>query len=198
MYLGLDLSKGSTGWALWDGESPAPRYGHWSLGSEFSSDGRVFAKLHQCLAELHSLMPFEFIFAEEPINAANLAGNTSIDTLRLASGLSAHVHSFKHAYSLRQILEFNVSSWRPPFIGRIHSDDAKREARIAKKAGNKRASARNALKSLTIARCKQLGFTPRTDDEADAIGILTHGCLVRGVTPPWLSDEVLVPALEVA
>lgn len=198
MYLGLDLSKSSTGWALWDGESPAPRFGHWRLGSEFSSDGMVFAKLHQNMADLHSLMPFSFIFAEEPINPGNLAGNTNIKTLRLASGLSAHVHSFGHAYSCRQVLEFNVGAWRPPFIGRINSDAAKKAARDAKKAGDPRASARKDLKALTVARCRQLGFNPRVDDEADAIGILTHGCLARGVTPPWLSDEVLVAELEVA
>ena len=198
MYLGLDLSMSSTGWACWNGESAQPRYGHWVLGSEFTSDGRVFVKLHERLAEQHMIMPFEVIFTEEAINAASLSGHTNIRTLRLASGLAAHVHSFATAYSLRPVMEFNIESWRPPFIGRMHSSDAKREARLARKEGDKRASARGTLKALTIARCKQLGLNPRKDDEADAIGILTHGLLVKGITPPWCADEVLQAVLEVA
>lgn len=198
MYLGLDLSKTSTGWAVWNGEAAAPRFGHWRLGSEYTSDGMVFAALHQNMAGLYTVMPFQFIFAEEAINPANLAGNTNLHTLRLASGLAAHVHSFAHAYSCRQVLEFNVSAWRPPFIGRMNSDAARKAARDAKKAGDPRASARKDLKALTVARCRQLGFAPRCDDEADAIGILTHGCLARGVTPPWCADEVLIAVLEVA
>ena len=42
-----------------------------------------------------------------------------------------------------------------------------------------------------IERCRQFGFTPRKNDEADAIGILTYAILLNGVTPPWLADETL-------
>ena len=197
MYLALDLSKVSTGWAWWDGDTVLPRYGHWQLGSEYTSEGGVFAKLHQNMSDLYRVCRFEHIFAEEPIHPAQLTGATNIRTIRLCAGLAAHVHSFAHAMGCRSVLEFNVESWRPAFVGRIESDDAKRAARQAKKAGDARASARGALKSLTVGRCRQLGMDPRKDDEADAIGILTHGLLVSGITPPWLSDEVLMRPLEV-
>lgn len=197
-YLALDLSKTSTGWAAWSDGWDKPRYGHWVLGSEYTSRGGVFAKLHQNMADLHqALCRFEFLFVEEPISPAQLQGGTTINTLRLASGLAAHAESFAHAMGIRRIQEFNVSSWRPAFIGRIDDAAAKAEARRAKKAGDTRASARDALKALTMARCRQLGMTPRKNDEADAIGILTHGLLVSGITPPWLADEVLKPVLEV-
>src|SRR5437762_2979618 len=125
MYLGLDLSKTCTGWALWDGQSPAPAIGHWELGSTFTSDGGVFRKLHEELAALHMVMGFSFIFTEEAINPNSLNGHTNIHTLSLASGLAAHVHSFASAYSLPVPPEINIESWRPPFIGRVHSDYAK-------------------------------------------------------------------------
>lgn len=190
-YLSLDLSKSSTGWCWWDGEAARPVYGHWVLGSEFSSPGQVFAKLHRHMAEHYALMPFEGVFVEPPINPAQLQGHTTIQTIRLAIGLAAHVESFVHAYPCRWLHECNVDSWRPDFIGRVEDAAAKAAARRAKNAGDARASARDTLKELTMARCRQLGFTPRKNDEADAIGIMTYGLLVRNITPPWLNDEVL-------
>lgn len=190
-YLALDLSKTATGWALWAPEWDVPRYGHWVLGSEYTSRGGVFGKLHRNLADLYAVCPFEGVFVEEPINPSQLQGYTTIQTLRLAIGLSAHVESFVEAYPCRWLQEVNISNWRRDFIGQVENDAAKSAARRARKAGDGRASARGTLKDLTMARCRQLGFSPRKDDEADAIGILTYGLLTRSVTPPWLSDEVL-------
>lgn len=191
-YLALDLSKTSTGWCAWSEGWEKPRYGHWVLGSEYTSRGGVFAKLHQNMMDLHTVIcPIEYLFAEEPINPAQLQGGTTINTLRLASGLSAHAESFAHALGVRRFQEFNISSWRGDFIGKISSNEAKANARRAKKAGDQRASARGELKALTMERCRQLGLSPRKDDEADSIGILTYGLLVSGVTPPWLLEETL-------
>lgn len=193
--LSLDLSKSSTGWAWWNGspESTA-RFGSWTLGSDYTTNGQTFAKLQSCMVDLFEVMPFEWIFVEPPIVPAQLQGNTTIHTIRLATGLMAHVESFAHAYrpvGVRGILEVNVESWRPDFIGKIENAEAKAEARRAKKAGNARASARDTLKALTMARCRQLGFAPRKNDEADAIGILTYGLLAKSVTPPWIANETL-------
>lgn len=195
--LALDLSKSRTGWAHWSGGETRARFGHWVLGSEFSSDGMVFAKLHQCLAELHILMPFWRVVIEEPINPAHLSGFTTIQTIRLLSGIAAHVHSFAHAYALPSVIEISVSSWRPDFIGRIDNAEAKARARRAKKAGNAKASATDELKRLTMERCRQLGFKPRCHDEADALGLLTYAILLRGETPPWLAGEVLRQPLAI-
>lgn len=197
-FVALDLSKTSTGWAAWRAGWEKPRYGHWVLGSEYTSRGAVFAKLHQNMSDLHRVIcPIEYLFVEEPISPAQLQGGTTINTLRIASGLAAHAESFAHAMGVRRIQEFNVSSWRPDFIGKVHDTEAKARARRAKKAGDARASARGELKALTIERCRQLGLTPRKDDEADAIGILTYGMLISGEMPPWLASEVLRAPLEV-
>ena len=127
-FVALDLSKSSTGWAAWREGWEKPRYGAWVLGSEWTSRGGVFAKLHQNLSELHQIIcPIEYLFAEEPISPAQLQGGTTINTLRLASGLAAHAESWAHAmrdHGCRPLQEFNVSSWRPAFIGRI-ADSAK-------------------------------------------------------------------------
>lgn len=195
-YLALDLSKTSTGFAVWSPGEDKPRYGRWRLGSEYTPDGQTFAALHGNMADLHSFCPFDTIFIETPISPAQLQGNTTIQIIRLLGGIAAHAHSFAHAYGCR-IQEINVASWRADFVGRILTSDASARARRAKKDGDKRASARGELKALTVARCQQFGFNPRSDDEADAIGILTYGCEARGVAVPWRANEVLQAPLSI-
>jgi len=187
--IALDLSKRSTGWAVWMGDDTPPRYGSWELGSEYTGRGQTYAKLHANLLDLRAVSRFEALFFEEPLNPNKLKGQTNIDTLRVLSGLAAHAESFGHAMELRMVQAINVDSWRPAFIGRVNSSEAKRRARAAGK------SATDSLKSLTIERCRQLGFNPRNTDEADALGILDYCVASRGVTPPWRAEEVLRPML---
>jgi hypothetical protein len=173
-WLALDLSKRSTGWAFWNGKpDQTARFGSWVLGSEYTSKGATYIKLHSNLAEMFQIMPFDRMFFEEPIHPAQLQGGTNIESLRVLSGVAAHAESFAAATGCRS-QGINVSSWRGDFIG-----------------PQKRGTKRPVLKELTMLRCQQLGFSPRKDDEADAIGLLTYGILLNGVTPPWLANEVL-------
>ena len=195
-FAGFDLSKSSTGWCVWEKGWEKPVYGSVQLGSSFTSRGQTFIKLHTVMSDLHAtLTPFEFLFMEAPINHMMVnkggASNTTAENVRVALGLAAHCESFGHAVGSRRILEYTPESWRPSYIGRIESSAAKAEASRAKKAGDRKASARDTLKALTVARCRQLGLNPKNDDEADAIGILTYGILSSGEQPPWLTDEVL-------
>ncbi|PTR06418.1 MULTISPECIES: hypothetical protein [unclassified Novosphingobium] len=187
--LALDLSKRGTGWAVWIEGTDAPRYGSWVLGSEFTTRGQTYAKLHANLLDLRALCRFEHLYFEEPISPAQLSGHTNIDTLRVLSGLAAHAESFAHAMGLRTAQAINVSSWRGDFIGRIAASDARKRAKAANR------SASDSLKALTIERCRHLGFKPRTNDEADALGLLDYACGLRGLTPPWRQNEVLRPML---
>lgn len=187
--IALDLSKRSTGWAVWMGDDTAPRYGSWELGSEYTGRGQTYAKLHANLLDLRAVSRFEALYFEEPLNPNKLKGQTNIDTLRVLSGLAAHAESFGHAMELRIVQGINVDSWRPAFIGRVNSSEAKRRAKAAGK------SATDSLKALTMERCRLLGFHPRNTDEADALGILDYCAGLRGVVPPWRADEVLQPML---
>lgn len=168
--LSLDLSKHSTGWAIWARGSDRPRFGHWQLGSEFTSDGQTYAKLHQNLSDLYSVQRFDALYYERPLNQSDLQGHTNIDTLRVLTGLAAHAESFAYAMGLSLCMSIHQASWRKSFIG-------------SQKRGTKRVT----LKSLTMDRCRDLGLSPTRDDEADALGILAHGCSLNGIRPPWLS-----------
>jgi hypothetical protein len=91
-----------------------------------------------------------------------------------------------------------VSNWRKDFIGNDLVKDALAAARAKRKLTGK-GSARDKLKALTMARCRQLGFSPRFPDEADAIGIADFSIdFHEHIIPPWRSDEVLRPMMGAA
>jgi hypothetical protein len=188
--LALDLAKSRTGWAIWHRGWTAPRYGSVVLGSEYTTDGGVFARLHAEMAGLHQAIGFEVIYYEQAILPANLNGNTNLRALSLAAGLAAHVESFAEAMRCRAFA-INVSAWRKDFVSADLVKDAQAAARAKRKVTGK-GSARDKLKALTKDRCEQLGFSPRYYDEADAIGILDFSLdFHEHITPPWRADEVL-------
>lgn len=177
--LALDLSKRRTGWATWSPGHDRARFGNKVLGSEHSPDGLTFANLHHWLSELRMVTGFENIYLEQPIHPASLTGQTNIGTLRVLSGLAAHVHSFAAAMGLPQPVEVNIATWRRHFFGKMP-----------------RATKSAQLKRYAMDRCRQLGFAPRFDDEAEAIGILDFALdFHEHVTPPWRADEVLRPPM---
>lgn len=196
--LALDLSKTRTGWAGWQKGWDSPRFGSWQLGSEYSSDGMVFGKVHERLSEHWQVFGFDRVYFEEAINPANLGGHTNIGTLKLLSGIAAHVESFCYAYSI-PVCAVNVSRWRSDFLGKMVVKDTKAKAKALRNAGQSKAGATGELKSLTMERCRQLGLSPRYNDEADAIGILDYALdFHEHVTPPWRAGEVLRPPLGAA
>lgn len=172
--IALDLSKRSTGWAVWMPEMPKPIYGTWALGSEFTSDGRTYAKLLENLSDQRKLTRFEAAFYEQPLRAEVLQGFTNIDTLRILSGLAAVTEYFAYGVGLRCCQAVPLGSWRKHFIGKMPRGTKSKE-----------------WKDYAKERCAQYGWTVKTDDEADALGLLDYGCEVRGIVPPWRKDEVL-------
>lgn len=196
--LSLDLSKTRTGWAAWQTGWDYPKFGSWQLGSEYSSDGMVFAKVHERLADHYQIFGFDRVYFEQPINPANLGGHTNIGTLKLLSGIAAHVESFCYAYSI-QVFAVNVARWRKDFLSADLVRDTRAKAKALRNAGQSKAGATGELKALTMARCEQLGMKPRYNDEADAIGLLTYALeFHEQVRVPWTADEVLRPPLGVS
>lgn len=193
--LALDMSKTSTGYAFWHPGLDLPRFGHWELGSVFTDDGMVFSKLYRNLADLYAVAAFDYLYVEQTINPVQLAGHTTISIINMLAGLRATALQFAHDYRMRIVKEVALDHWRPAFVGRMEVNDAKAAARRARKEGNQKASAREDLKALCMARCRQLGMKPARDDEADAIGILDYACDLLGIIPNWRANETLRPIL---
>lgn len=196
-YLSLDLAKTRTGFALWHEGWPRPVSGSWVLGGGHSTDGRVYHTLHRQMDELFREHGFQDIFYEQAISPQKLHGRTNIRVIELAQGLAAHVLSFAYARHCTPH-PVHIDRWRIEFLG---ADELARIMDAAKAKGRelgKRISARDDLKAATVARCRQLGMAPGSDDEAEAIGILDYALGIRHVTPPWRSQEVLRAPLEAA
>jgi hypothetical protein len=179
--LGLDLSKTSTGYAVWGPGDARPHSGTWELGSAFTSRGLVFAKLHQNMSDLNRLGKIDAIFFEETIHPAKLQGHTNIDTLRVLSGLAAHAESWGEAMKCRAIYAVNQSTWRRLFLGKLPPHMRSSD-----------------LKDMAMRRARQLGFHPTKHDQAEAIGILDFGCEQLGLSPPWRVQGGLLSPLAVA
>lgn len=166
--LALDLSKTSTGFAIWGPGDDRAYSGTWELGSSYTSRGKVYTTLHQRMLDLFGVTPFEAVFFEEQISPGRLQGHTNALTIKLAGGLGAHVESFAEWYGLRIVREVNQTTWRRDFLGKLP-----RHLRSSD------------LKDMAMQRARQLGFKPQKHDEAEAIGILDHACIALDMTPPW-------------
>jgi len=171
----LDLSKSSTGWACWGEGDAHVASGYWQLGSEYSSRGRVYAKLHENLTDLHRLGAIDALFFEEAIHPAKLQGHTNIESIKLACGLGAHAESWGEAMGCRIVREVNQFTCCRHFIGSM-----------------RRGTKTPDLKEYAVQRCRELGFAPRKHDEAEAIGILDFACDALGILPYWRAENPLV------
>jgi hypothetical protein len=175
--IALDLSKRSTGYAIWQPETERPFYGSVQLGSEFTSDGRCCLKLHRVLADLHKVHKFDRLYFEKPLTQIERGGNSNAGN-DIQLKLVGHAESFGEAFRLRTIMGVNISSWRKFFVGRMPRGTKSKD-----------------WKAYADERCRQYGWSPRTTDEADALGLLDYCCELQGIIPPWRRHEVLRPAL---
>ena len=176
--LGLDQSESSCGYALWGPGDPVVISGTWALGSEYSSYGRTFAKLHENVWQLHQVSPIDAVFYEKPRHLDGFNINSTAHAHFLLVGIAAHIESVGTAMKCGLVKAVHMKTWRSFFLGKMHG-----------------ASKSKDLKQLAMERARQLGFKPRKHDEAEAIGIMDYGLEMVGVTPPWREHEVLRPAL---
>jgi RNase H-fold protein (predicted Holliday junction resolvase) len=171
----LDLSKKSCGWATFDSEGRNRQlfYGSKKLGSEITSNGQVFLQFQKWLyEELLETCLVETIYVEYPMDPRNMGKFTNMQTMMIAFGLHTHAESFCHGQSIK-FRSVQMATWWKHFNGKPRpktSADMKRD---------------------TQARAAQLGFITRTNDEADALGILDYAIEMEGMTPPWRANEVL-------
>jgi len=173
--IALDLSKRSTGWAIWALGWENPRYGSVQLGSEYTSDGQTCIKLHRTLADLRStICKFEVIYYEKPLTQLQRGGaSNAANDIQIK--LVGHAESFAEAIpGIRMSQGIDLASWRKFFIGSM-----------------KRGTKTKELKDYTMERCNQFGWKPRNNDEGDALGILDYAINLQGILAPWRNANVL-------
>ncbi len=175
----LKLSATSSNWRYYSDQDISLAHGAWRLKSEWSAEGDPHKQFAKNLVTLFEFSGFEHILFERPLTQQQRGGasNEANDILIELLGVLKYFHSAKRC---RTILGIHRSSWQKDFIG-----------------PQKRGTKRKTIIDLMKERARQLGFTFRKDDEVAAIGLLTYGLLTRGITPPWIADEVLREPLNV-
>ncbi len=191
-YLALDAAS-ETGWAIWSPDWEKPRYGTWKLKSEvLSGRGHMFQRLQKNMHELRMLAKFDEVHVEFNPHAA-LGFHAQYITL----GLIASAEMYAYAMNLK-FSTITTEGWRADFIGRQEKQIIRLAAKEQAERTGGSPKTRDKLKAATIVRCRQLGLSPRNDNEGDALAILDHVVLADKVTPPWRRQDVLAPALGVA
>lgn len=167
-YLALDLSKRSAGWALWHAGLDRPVCGTWELGSELTSAGLAFLRLHQRMNEIHTVTPLADVRWEQPLLLGMGHASSSPETQYVLMGLAAHADSFCEAKGIRRRGAVPAVTWRRHFLGKLP-----------------RGTRTPALKQLALDGCRALGIEPHRHDAAEAVGILDHALFLAGVAVPW-------------
>jgi hypothetical protein len=166
--LALDLSKRAAGFASWAPGDAVVASGVWALGSEFTSRGTVFCRLHQAMSDLNRCGTIDAVFYERPRHLEGFNNQSDAETHALLVGLAMHAESWGEAMGCRHIREVPMASWRRRFLDRP-------------KRGTKSAD----LKDMAMAAARGFGFKPAKHDEAEAIGILDWAADQLGLDVPW-------------
>lgn len=171
MFVALDIAT-KLGWAQWAPGMAKPIHGTLTLKGEAEEVGQAAVQLHRFLMDLHRVTPIERLYFEGGIPASGLTGNTNMGTIYKLAGLAAHAESFAYAVNAR-CRRVHQGTWRAHFLG--------------KGSGFKTAQ----FKQMAKDRCRDLGWAPKTDNDADALGVLVYMVsLDPAITPPWRESEV--------
>lgn len=177
--LALDQSETSTGYAVWGEGDARPIVDSKTLGSEYTSPGRVFANIHELMTDVNELGPIDAVFYERPRHLDGWNKQSNANAHFLLVGLAAHIESWGTAMQCRMIRAAPMSTWRAHFLHGMTRPKALDGSKIE-----------GILKVMAVDRCKALGIRTRCHDEAEAFGILDHACDVLGLEPPWLNPAV--------
>lgn len=155
--LALDIAA-TTGWAFTDDKIRA------SGAQKFSSALGPFADEFETwlLALIERYSP-DLVAVEGLIP---IRGQTRLVIQLRAYGAHTLVHKACHRYGI-ELQSVDVGRWRKQFIGRAR---APQEIGGHKLASHQR---RSWLKKTALAECERRGWRAATDDEADAIGVLS-------------------------
>ncbi len=153
--LALDISPKRTGYAFaLDERAPAPRASSWT-GGDHGDIPRSCAEIAQSVAQLCGLIKPAVCVIEAPLQIAHGGFSSGHIVLLLTSMFGAAAGS-AHAAGCR-VYPANVQTWRKHFVGAARPQNPKR---------------------VTIDRCKLIGWEPKNDDEADAMGLWHYGMSV--------------------
>ncbi len=164
--LALDLAT-RTGWAFYKEETPAPLYG--SIDLSGGDEGDILNRFGRWLHGRLTIDKPTMIAFEAPF-----VQNAS--TAERLFGLAA-LTQFLARNNDRTAYATTPGQWRKHFLGSAHGKRAE-------------------LKAATIDACKLRGWAPKTEDAADALGLLDYACQKWGLAVPWPLSPVEAAAVR--
>jgi hypothetical protein len=172
VLLGLDVSSVATGWAVMPGADPLvcgtirPKGEGWAKGKSFCDQLHAlmnrYRVTHIGMEEpLRSdLTRTEVTFSDNPMFGQSVRKTrrpmTNIGVLRKLYAFAGYVHLLAEVRDV-PVWEVNQTTWRKSFLGVAHAP---------------KGAERNWLKTQCFARCVRMGFSPDSDDAAEAIGVV--------------------------
>lgn len=169
--LALDLSKSGTGWARYVTGEARPSYGTWALGTSWTDRPGMMVELYKRLVETCAFGDPNVVFYESPLRGDQQSNENNN---RNANSNAAIVEFFCRCKRIR-CHEVNNRTWKAAQLavaGRLTTDQ---------------------WKAASLKASRDLGMTPKNDNEADALHILDFGCERETVTPPWRTGLTLFP-----
>ncbi|NIA72296.1 crossover junction endodeoxyribonuclease RuvC [Pelagibius litoralis] len=157
----LDLAT-STGFAFWRPGANRIASGSFRLPRTGPDVGWFVDEFEQRLSEMLGFHKPELVVFEAPLLRG---GQTSIDTARKLMGL-AIMTEFVCRRAGVKYLEANNASVRKHFIGKGRGE-------------------RKQLKAMTIQACRERGWDPANDDEADALALLSYAVDLLRLKADW-------------
>lgn len=182
LTLALDISS-NTGWALCrpsDLLDPAfkPLSGAVRLGMTGATPQEKGWAFIQWLGEAVSFHKPRMLIYEAPLPTSRPQGGSTNSTAFMLIGLAFLAGAVANGFGCYHIDAAYASTVRKHFIGK----------------GNVQ---RSQAKALTIKRCQELGWTPKTDDEADALALLHWQCsqVEARIAKPGIMPELIKPSV---
>ena len=163
--LALDLAT-RLGWAIGHTTSSTPQSGSYSLPKTGEELGPFFAAYHNWLIDILNKNNIEIIVFEAPM-PTQMGRSTIATTLKL-QGLCVHTEFVGYMKKIKTF-QVSASTWKKQLTG---------TGRVSKpKPGN-------GEYPVTTA-CRQRGWAPRCDNEADALGVWAYTCTCISPHESW-------------
>jgi crossover junction endodeoxyribonuclease RuvC len=152
--LALDLAL-KTGFAFGAVGTPVPEFGSHKLCGDGEQLGVRFRALRTWVAKMLAERPSTTrVIFEAPI----LRPHDKIGTVRALCGYAAIVEELLEWWPAIRLTEATPSEHRRHFLGNINKLKSK------------------AIKDLTVAKCRRLGWNPTDTDAADALSLWHYQC----------------------
>lgn len=164
--LGLDTAMTKTGWAHYREGDDKPSWGDYRTPAWGDDEGKYLWQFFEWLGNLCVDKAVTHIFIEDVRFKHTHSENLTqmVASIGMIGQAAIVTHKLKDRGQLIELLAVQPQQWRKLFLGALPKPD-----------GVVPHVWRKTLKEAAVSQCHIRGWTVESDDEADALGIMTFG-----------------------